>query len=100
MTSMDDRNGGAPAASHGPFVVSHPCLVCHGQGAISEQACATCHGTGLGRFFHGTRGDLKQGNLIEPGHAANFGKRDRTTTRVYLTGTPDAAIRGGGAGIP
>jgi hypothetical protein len=94
MTSTDDRNGGAAAAKQGPFVVSHPCPVCHGQGNIGEQACATCHGTGAGRFFHGTKADLKPGDLIAPGHPANFGDRDRTTSYVYLTGTLDAAIWG------
>jgi rifampin ADP-ribosylating transferase len=68
--------------------------VCHGQGDVNEQACARCHGTGVGRFFHGTQADLIPGDLIEPGYRANFGKRDRTTTYVYLTGTLDAAIWG------
>jgi len=53
-----------------------------------------CHGTGVGRFLHGTKADLKPGDLIEPGHAANFGKRNRRTTLVYLTGTLDAATWG------
>ena len=39
------------------------------------------------RFYHGTRADLKPGDLIEPGHPRNFGSRDRITTYVYLTGT-------------
>ena len=46
------------------------------------------------RFYHGTRADLRPGDLIEPGHPPNFGKRERTTTYVYLTGTLDAAIWG------
>jgi len=46
------------------------------------------------RLYHGTRADLKPGDLIEPGHPPNFGKPDRTTTYVYLTGTLDAAIWG------
>ena len=46
------------------------------------------------RFFHGTKADLKPGDLIEPGHPANFGKRDRVTTYVYLTATLDAAAWG------
>jgi hypothetical protein len=94
MTSMDDPNGGAVAADQGPFVVSQPCPVCHGQGNLNEQVCAACHGTGVGRFFHGTKADLKPGDLIEPGHSANFGNRERTTTYVYLTGTLDAATWG------
>jgi hypothetical protein len=46
------------------------------------------------RFYHGTKADLKAGDLIEPGHAPNFGKRERTTTYVYLTATLDAATWG------
>jgi len=46
------------------------------------------------RFYHGTRADLKPGDLIEPGHPPNFGKRARITTYVYLTGTLDAATWG------
>jgi hypothetical protein len=46
------------------------------------------------RFYHGTRADLKRGDLIDPGHPPNLGKRDRITTYVYLTGTLDAAIWG------
>jgi hypothetical protein len=46
------------------------------------------------RFYHGTKADLKPGDLIEPGHSPNFGKRERTTTYVYLTGTLDAAAWG------
>jgi len=45
-------------------------------------------------FYHGTRADLKPGDLIEPAHPPNFGKRDRTTAYVYLTGTLDAATWG------
>src|SRR5665811_39746 len=46
------------------------------------------------RLYHGTKADLKPGDLIEPGHPPNFGKRDRITTYVYLTGTLDAAAWG------
>jgi len=46
------------------------------------------------RFYHGTRADLRPGDLIEPGHTPNFGKRERTTTYVYLTATLDAAVWG------
>ena len=46
------------------------------------------------RLYHGTRADLKPGDLIEPGQTPNFGRRDRTTTYVYLTRTLDAATWG------
>ena len=94
MASNDDPNSGVPTASSGRFVVSHPCNGCHGQGDISGQSCPTCRGTGAERFFHGTKVDLKTGDLIKPGHRANFGNRDRTTTYVYLTATLDAATWG------
>jgi rifampin ADP-ribosylating transferase len=45
------------------------------------------------RFYHGTRADLEPGDVIEPGYAANFGKR-RKGTYVYLTGILEAAIWG------
>ena len=77
-----------------PFVVSHPCHECDGRGEIDGQACSKCHGTGVERFFHGTRSDLVAGDLIAPGHDANFGRLDRTTIYVYFTGTLDAATWG------
>jgi hypothetical protein len=45
------------------------------------------------RFYHGTRADLKPGDLIEAGRTSNYGKRNKTTY-VYLTGTLDAAAWG------
>ena len=90
---IDLKEGGI-AVGQGPFVVTHPCPVCHGQGSLNEEACPACHGTGVERFFHGTKADLKPGDLIGPGYAPNFGRLDRTTTYVYLTGTLDAAIWG------
>jgi hypothetical protein len=94
MASNDDLNNGVVAANPGPFAVSHPCTACHGQGDVNEQPCPKCRGTGVERFYHGTKADLKTGDLIEPGYTANYGKLDRTTTYVYLTGTMDAATWG------
>jgi rifampin ADP-ribosyltransferase len=74
-----------------PFVVSHPCIACEGRGDFGGKVCAACRGTGVGRFYHGTKADLETGDLITPGHGANFGKLDRTTIYVYFTGTLDAA---------
>jgi len=45
------------------------------------------------RFYHGTRADLKTGDLIEAGRISNYGKGN-TTTYVYLTATLDAATWG------
>jgi rifampin ADP-ribosylating transferase len=44
-------------------------------------------------FYHGTRADLKAGDLIAAGHNSNFGARKQSSW-VYLTGTLDAAIWG------
>lgn len=45
-------------------------------------------------LYHGTRADLKPGDLIEPGQTPNFGNKDRTTSYVYMTRTLDAATWG------
>ena len=45
-------------------------------------------------LYHGTRADLKPGNLIKPGHTTNFGNRTRAANYVYLTRTLDAATWG------
>jgi rifampin ADP-ribosylating transferase len=45
------------------------------------------------RFFHGTKADLKPGDLIEAGRASNYGKR-RNAAWVYLSATLDAATWG------
>lgn len=45
------------------------------------------------KFYHGTRADLKQDDLIEAGFNSNYGKRKRGTY-VYLTATLDAAVWG------
>ena len=45
------------------------------------------------RFFHGTKADLKPGDLIAVGYRSNFGT-GKPMSWVYLTGTLDAAIWG------
>ena len=45
------------------------------------------------RFYHGTRADLKPGDLIEPGYNSNYGKRTKASY-VYLARTLDAATWG------
>jgi len=44
-------------------------------------------------YYHGTKADLKVGDLIEPGYASNYGKRKQGNF-VYLSATLDAAIWG------
>ncbi|MBE9159496.1 NAD(+)--rifampin ADP-ribosyltransferase [Nodosilinea sp. LEGE 06152] len=45
------------------------------------------------QFYHGTKADLKPGDLIGTGHSSNYGRR-KTAAYVYLTATLDAAIWG------
>jgi len=45
------------------------------------------------QFYHGTKANLKQGDLIEPGFNSNYGKR-KLAAYVYLTATLDAAVWG------
>ncbi len=44
-------------------------------------------------FYHGTRADLKPGDLIEPGHTSNFGRRNKAAY-VYLSSSLDTAAWG------
>ena len=45
------------------------------------------------RFYHGTKADLKPGDLIEPGYSSNYGTRKKAAY-VYLSATLNAAIWG------
>lgn len=40
-----------------------------------------------GPFYHGTKADLKPGDLIRPGHRSNYGRAERTSRWVYMTAT-------------
>jgi hypothetical protein len=42
-----------------------------------------------GPFFHGTKADLKIGDLLEPQHASNY--QDKKSNYIYFTATLDAA---------
>ena len=44
-------------------------------------------------FYHGTRADLRPGDLIAPGYASNYGERKQASW-VYFSGTLEAAIWG------
>lgn len=44
-------------------------------------------------YYHGTKADLKPGDLIAPGHASNYGKRQQARF-VYLSATLEAAVWG------
>lgn len=51
------------------------------------------HDLGSQTYYHGTKADLKMGDLIEPGFNSNYGKRKKASY-VYLTATLDAAVWG------
>lgn len=40
-----------------------------------------------GPFYHGTKADLKPGDLITPGYRSNYGNGERTSPWVYLSET-------------
>ena len=46
-----------------------------------------------GPFYHGTKADLKEGDLIGPGYDSNYGSRKKAKY-VYLTATLEAATWG------
>jgi len=46
-----------------------------------------------GRLFHGTKADLRVGDLLEPGRRSNYEER-RTSNHIYVTATLDAATWG------
>ena len=46
-----------------------------------------------GPYYHGTKADLRTGDLLETGNNSNYGER-RQANYVYLTATLDAAVWG------
>jgi Rifampin ADP-ribosyl transferase len=56
---------------------------------LIESACDP----GSHKFYHGTKANLKPGNLVEPGYNSNYGAR-KTASYIYLTATLDAAAWG------
>lgn len=50
-------------------------------------------GPETGPFFHGTKADLRPGDELTHGRAANFGE-NRTSGHIYFAATLDAAVWG------
>lgn len=46
-----------------------------------------------GPFYHGTKADLKPGDLLAPGYSSNYGE-GKKANYVYMAATLDAAIWG------
>jgi hypothetical protein len=51
-----------------------------------------------GPFYHGTKADLKPGDLLEAGYSSNYGER-KQANYIYLTATLDAATWGAELGV-
>jgi rifampin ADP-ribosylating transferase len=58
-----------------------------------SEPMATSEDLNSQRYYHGTKADLKPGDLIGPGYASNYGKR-KQAAYVYLTATLNAATWG------
>jgi hypothetical protein len=61
--------------------------------STAKQPVAATDDLSSQRLYHGTRADLKPGDLIEPGSASNYGKKKKASY-VYLSATLDAAAWG------
>ena len=71
------------------------------QEPVNDAASPTCRNdrkrsgamTDSPTYYHGTKADLKLGDLIAPGYASNYGRR-KPGNFIYLSATLDAAIWG------
>src|SRR5262249_22740509 len=98
--------GCSKRASISPLSLSSPSLGLRQAGGLSHKHCSSVRimkgeqqtmpftdGTIQQQFYHGTRADLKPGDLIAAGYGSNYGTRKQSSW-VYLTGTLDAAVWG------
>lgn len=60
---------------------------------MSDEAISKPEDLRAQTLYHGTRADLKTGDLIAPGYNSNYGKKKKATY-VYLSATLDAATWG------
>jgi nicotinamidase-related amidase len=84
-----------------PIIVDEDCTASHDP-KLHEAAIAVMKGLQIrivkkihdtGPFYHGTKAELAIGNLLTPGHNANYGENCKANF-IYLTATLDAAIWG------
>lgn len=71
----------------------HEGITIMGTNRSKDKLMESAHDPGSQRFFHGTKADLKPGDLIGPGFNSNYGKRKKGLY-VYLTATLNAAAWG------
>ncbi|MDD4968946.1 MAG: NAD(+)--rifampin ADP-ribosyltransferase [Paludibacter sp.] len=58
-----------------------------------DKSIKTTNNQNSENYYHGTKADLKQGDLIEPGFNSNYGQR-KNAKYIYLTATLNAATWG------
>lgn len=58
-----------------------------------DKSMESIYDLGSQKLYHGTKANLKPGDLIEPGFNSNYGKRKKANY-IYLTATLDAATWG------
>lgn len=59
----------------------------------TNESIQSTHDLSSQRFYHGTKANLNQGDLIEPGFNSNYGQRNKAKY-IYLTATLEAATWG------
>jgi hypothetical protein len=75
-------------------LVSYPkVIVASDIDVTAKQPATAIVDPGSQTLYHGTRADLKPGDLIAPGYTSNYGKRKKANY-VYLSATLDAATWG------
>ncbi len=65
----------------------------HGHTHAAPETPTRGAGDDHGPFYHGTKADLKPGDLLEPGHRSNYGQGEKANF-VYMSATMDAAVWG------
>jgi len=58
-----------------------------------DKSLEPTHDLSSQKYYHGTKANLRQGDLIEPGFNSNYGKMKKASY-IYLTATLDAATWG------
>ncbi|WP_411266194.1 NAD(+)--rifampin ADP-ribosyltransferase [Arthrobacter sp. AFG7.2] len=61
--------------------------------SLEKHPTATEDPNDSGPFYHGTKADLRPGDLLVPGYVSNYGSR-KTANHIYFTATLDAAAWG------
>ena len=92
LTIFDVYISEAQSAYNGSNPLGQHCATTH-TNRIKSESMAGIDDLNSKRFYHGTKADLKLGDLIVPGYNSNYGKRKKANY-VYLSATLDAAIWG------